>query len=60
MEKVLDMYMYYDNSHSIFHLIDNKAHLASLTSHFDKVLYIGLNISIIRQNYTATAVSFDE
>ena len=44
--------MYYDNSHlnenshSIFNFTDYKAHLTSLTSLFDKVLYVGLNISI--------------
>ena len=56
------MYMYYDNSHSIFRLTDYKAHLSSLTRPFDKVLYIaiGLNISRFRQNYTATAARFDE
>ena len=37
-----------ENSHSIFHQTDYKTHLASLTSQFDKVLYIGLNISIKR------------
>ena len=31
-----------------FHQTDYKAHLLSLTSQFDKVLYIGLNISIKR------------
>ena len=45
-------YMYYgnshlkENSHSIFKFTDYKAHLTSLTSLFDKVLYVGLNISI--------------
>ena len=34
-----------ENSHSIFHQTDYKAHLSSLKSQFDKVLYIGLNIS---------------
>ena len=60
--------MYYDNSHliennhSIFNLNDYKAHLSSLTSHFDKLLSIGLNIciKIQRQNYTATAAKFDD
>ena len=37
-----------ENSRSIFHQSDYKAHLSSLTSQFDKVLYIGLNISIKR------------
>ena len=42
-----------------FHQNDYKAHLLSLTSQFDKVHYIGLNISIkragIRQKCTAKA-----
>ena len=53
-----------ENSPSIFHETDYKAHLSSLTSQFDKVLYIGLNIiikgQVFRQKYTATAARFDE
>ena len=37
-----------ENSHSIFHQTDYKAHLSSLTRQFEKVLYIGLNINIKR------------
>ena len=52
MKRCKDGYMYYDNSHlkvnnySSFHLTDYKAHLSTLTSQFDKVLDIGLNVSI--------------
>ena len=52
MKRCNDKYIFYDNSHlkannhSIFNLTDYKAHLSSLTSQFDKVFYIGLNISI--------------
>ena len=53
--------MYYDNSHLIN---DNKAHLSSLPSQFDKLISIGLNIcikiAVFSQNYTATAAKFDE
>ena len=36
-----------ENNNSIFYLTYYKANLSSLTSQFDKVLYIGLNITII-------------
>ena len=42
-----------ENSHSIFHQTDYKAHLSSLSSQFEKVLYIGLNISIKRAGIKA-------
>ena len=58
--KGVDIYMYYDNSHSICRLTDYKTHLSSLTSQFDKELYIGQNISIFRENNTATAARFEK
>ena len=35
-----------ENDHLIFHINDYKAHLSSLTSHFDKLISIGLNSCI--------------
>ena len=53
-----------ENNHLIFHINDYKTPLSSLPSHFDKLISIGLNISIkiavFSQNYTATAAKFDE
>ena len=59
--------MYYDNSHLIennhliLHINDYKVHLSS---QFDKLISIGLNIcikiAVFSQNYTATAAKFDE
>ena len=53
-----------ENNHLIFHINDYKAHLSSLTSQFDKLISISLNIcikiAVFSQNYTATAAKFDE
>ena len=51
-----------ENNPSIFHLTDYKAHLSPLTSQFDNILYITLNMAkqqVFRQNNTSTVARFD-